>query len=271
MSVRTLQSPKPYSATVLADRVLKESPRPQATLAKYQAVWAVAQASGFSAPAVTRVFEGGVEMERLKGIRSLRGPFLAYQRGSSHDLFAQAGEALGRLHAGLPAAGPAWAAPMEFETALRRYGWAEDWRALPTATLHGDYSFSNVQVMPDGGLAVIDPCPNHASTFEVWETGPIYVDIGKFLSCLEGQVPPLQMLQTSPVRNGRLQEIFLKAYEEATESPLDRAAAHAFAYAAAAVQFRRRGKLRGAIKTSALYNRLRRNFPLPVKLRALAA
>ena len=65
--------------------------------------------------------------------------------------------------------------------------------SMPTVCLHGDFSFANVlfreteKAEPE--IVIIDPCANGGSTHHDWEAGPIYVDLGKFLSCLEGQVP----------------------------------------------------------------------------------
>lgn len=265
-------APAPYAATVLPDSVLKAAPQPEITAAKYVAVRAVADANAFRAPRVLSV-TGSIRLERLDDIESLRSAYLLHHATGSVDalrLIEAAGAVLGRLHAQMPASSQAWTPAPTFARALNAYGWSEDWKILHHAPLHGDFSFANVFVHgPSGQIAVLDPCPNGGSTFGAWEQGPAVLDLGKFLACLEGQVPPRHLLVLSRIRTENLQRGFLKAYEQASGISVDRPAAFAFAYAAATTQFRRRGPLKQAVKTAVLYNPMRFNYPLARKLRAM--
>ena len=258
--------------TVYADRVERVSGSLLATAAKYRAVHMVARRFCFVAPAVLGTDGDRMIMECLDGLVSLRRAYLERQHGGGWSAtFRKAGAVLAYLHTNMPESRTDWTPSTAFLKALRDYGWEGDWKALPMATLHGDYSFSNVHLTPEQEVAIIDPCPNKSSSYLPWERGPIYVDLGKFLACLEGQVPPRELPFLSYQASIDMQEEFLRSYEGITGQKIDRAAAHAFAYAAVTTQFTRRRPLTGWLKRGALYNRLRRNFPLRVKLRALAA
>jgi hypothetical protein len=134
--------------------------------------------------------------------------------------------------------------------------------------LHGDYSFANVFITTDARhqTVIIDPCANGGSTFNDWTQGPVYLDIGKMLACLEGQVSILNQVKRPSVgRVNLLQQQFVDSYQS-VGSQIDIGLAHSFAYAAASAQYCRRYGRAGSIHQAILYNRFRRNFPLHRKL-----
>lgn len=265
-----------YRADVLAKVVLKAAPNAMQVAAKYDAVHHIALEKSFIAPRVLGISDS-ITLEKLNNIISLRDIYIDCHlsrdaAGNSRDLIRRAGEVLGHLHAFMPTTTNEWVASKQFCTALKRYGW-ENWDAqLDRATLHGDYSFANVFVeQTTGKIAVIDPCPNGSSSFLPWECGPIYVDIGKFLACLEGQVPLRNQVSLSRKRCNLLQKDFIDGYQCASGKLIDLPTAFAFAYGTAKAQFLNRHNNLGQVKAAFLYNRLRRNFPLTKKLEAFSS
>lgn len=254
---------------MFSDRVEKYGPAPQAMARKYAAIERVGRDCGFVAPKVLAVNDDHIVLERLDGIVSLRHLYMSNRNDELNVAVRTSGGILAHIHRCLQAESAAlWQAPADFRRDLLRFYPEFPHSSLPRAILHCDFSFANIFVLPSSPtkLAVIDPCPNFASTHDVWTDGPVYLDIGKMLSCLEGQVAARhQLRRPSPARVNELQNIFLEAYA-ANGSPVDRRVAHAFAFATASCQFRRRFGILGALHRIALYSRLRGNFPLDRKL-----
>jgi hypothetical protein len=124
----------------------------------------------------------------------------------------------------------------------------------------------NVFECEDQKLGILDPCPNFGTTFDEWEIGPIYIDIGKMLSCLEGQVPFGDRARIpSKEVIWMLQSRFLEGYCSQGVG-VDIGLAHAFAYAVSRAQFLKRFPTVGAFRHRFLYNRFRQNYPLKRKM-----
>jgi hypothetical protein len=231
---------------------------------KYSAVHDIAVANGFLAPKVLKVRSGSVILERLGDMQPLEGLYLA-KNPRIEQVITRAGEVLALLHNNLPRGGTShWLPPPGFLNQMKRYlGRNLDVAALPEASLHGDYSFANVWITRDDprSIAILDPCANFGSTFDDWTVGPIYVDIGKMLACLEGQVSlRRQHRRPSSVRINELQRRFIEGYGRFRARP-DVETAHAFAFAVSSAQFYRRFGRASAIRSFALYNRFKGNFP----------
>jgi Phosphotransferase enzyme family len=246
--------------------VEKFSDDPYRLATKYKEIHQLSREFSFSAPHVIDVKSDRIILERLKDITPIRDFYICHQSNSIDHLLWKAGDVLARLHAGLR---KDLTTPWEPTDLFNHYaqiylGYTLDIKKLPHGVLHCDYSFANLFVQPDEAkrIAVIDPCANFGSTFTDWSIGPIYVDLGKMLSCLEGQVPARYQLQRPPrKRIDAMQRAFLDGYEEAAGLKLDMPTAHAFAYAAGCVQFRRRYGALGLVHATFLFNRFRRNFP----------
>jgi streptomycin 6-kinase len=254
---------------VFADHVEKYTADPASTARKYAAVHDIARLHGFLAPRVLDVRPDRVLLERMRDMQSLRELYVAGDSAALDAVVARAGEILALLHDNLPKAdGIDWSPPPGFLDLAQRYlGRPVDMFALPRATLHGDYSFANVLVtrQPPQSVVIIDPCPNFGSTFDEWTVAPVYIDVGKMLACLEGQIPiRRQHRRRSSARIAELQDKFIHAYEGSGRI-LDSDIAHAFAYAVASAQFYRRYGRLSAFHRFALYNRFRGNFPLSRK------
>jgi hypothetical protein len=232
---------------------------------KYAAVYDIAVANGFLAPKVLEVRSGSVILERLGDMAPLESLYLTNDPGAIDPAITRAGEVLALLHNNLPRADAVrWSPPPGFMDEIARYlGRRPDIRSLPDASLHGDYSFANVWVTRDNprSIVIIDPCANFGSTFDDWTVGPIFVDIGKMLACLEGQVAlRRQHRRPSSTRINDLQRRFIDGYGRFGSRP-DMETSNAFAFAVSSAQFYRRFGRASAIHRFALYNRFKGNFP----------
>ena len=250
---------------IFEDRVEKFTGTPAELARKYAAVHEVAAANGFRAPQVLNVRPDRVVLERLTDMEPLESLYVEGDRQTLARAIHRAGEVLALLHADLPSSNAAeWSAPQRILGAVRRYlGRDVDISQLPHATLHGDYSFANVWFTRGSSqsIVIIDPCANFGSTFDDWTVAPVYVDVGKMLACLEGQIPlRRQHLRPSPSRVNELQRHFIEGYERFGPK-LDVEMAHAFAFAVSSAQFYRRFGRLSALHRFALYNRFRGNFP----------
>lgn len=248
---------------IFADHVDKYADDPEAMACKYSAVHDIALANDFVAPKVLEIFPNRIRLERIRLTRSLRELYVGQAFQPLSDATRRAGEVLACLHRDLPRSGGIdWKPDLRFQQAIFRYGANLDYRSLPSATLHGDYSFANVFVgCSEQSISIIDPCANYGSTFDDWTSGPVYIDVGKMLACLEGQVPFRQMFRRRPAHEVKqLQREFVDGYSCYGED-LDLDIARAFAFAVVSAQFCKRYGRLSVIPRSALYNRFRRNFP----------
>jgi hypothetical protein len=254
---------------IFDNRVEKYTYTPSELARKYAAIQTIGRDFGFIAPKVLDIKKDRIILERLHGIRSLQKVYLDGDIAKLTIYIRHAGKVLGQIHSQLNSNRSAFWKPEEtfIRDIFQYYGSIPYFQSLKHASLHCDYSFANVFVDSSSEeLIVIDPCPNFASTHQIWTQGPIYLDIGKMLSCLEGQIPPWHLYRRlSSYDTVKLQHAFLDAYSETASAP-DVAVAHAFAYATAASQFRRRFGYLGVVHRTALYNQLVGNFPLRIKL-----
>ena len=257
--------PKSNSAIRLfADRVEKLTPDPALTASKYRALHEVAASGEFLAANVIDQREDRIVLQRIHHLTSIRELYIS----SDPRLDAaveKCGQVLAMIHGGLSWPGQAtWQPSKAYERDLKSYiGREIAVCALPQVVLHGDYSFTNLFIRneSDVRVVVLDPCPNYSSTHHEWERGPIYVDIGKMLSCLEGQVPARFFFSRPPPNRVReLQRLFISGYSRFA-GEIDERVAHAFAYANVSEQFRRRFGGLGLLRRNALYNWLRGNYP----------
>jgi hypothetical protein len=260
------------------DRVTKTTATPAETARKYAELHSVSAISNFTSPRVIEVGETFIAMERLDGLSPLSRHYLDAKSASglnqaTTDLFYQIGRILADLHRALPPhQSHPWVPPPSFELDLAKVlGRPVDLSTIPHAPLHADYSFANLFVQRSDlrRIVVLDPCANFGSTFYDRTVGPIYLDIGKMLACLEGQVKPVNQLAL-PTRQMRvgLQDAFLQGYEHTASFRLDRTLAHAFAYATASAQFARRGPIVSKVLLLGLYNRLKGNKYIGATARA---
>jgi hypothetical protein len=185
--------------------------------------------------------------------------------GASADAIAEAGRVLAAIHRDLEVEdSERWDPLAEFGDSLARAGVGADqqWQAAPEVCLHGDYGFSNVLWSPDTGkIAILDPSPDGYSTFVAGLRGPAYVDLGQFVSCLEGRVPLWFYPRIKWGRLDVLRGVFLDAYEKESGSIVDRGCVRRFGFAIAEANFhdRLRTKVGRRLANQVLYNRFKGN------------
>ena len=260
--------------TLYRDRVEKYTDTPQAMAAKYDALHRLAARHGFVSPRVLGVGKASIMLERIADIHSVRDVYLNFNHGigdadRQQALFRRIGEILALFHREMPVAdAQPWMADAFIARRLRRYyGRSVDVDRLPRATLHGDFGFSNVFIQGDDlerpTVVILDPCGNGGITRADWLFGPVHIDIGEMLSCLEGRIPFRQQTGLRRDCTQMLQAAFIGGYADVSGMDVDAGVAHAFAYSTAAAQFRFRFGRFGALFTGALYNRYwKANFPL---------
>ena len=251
---------------------------------KYQALHKLSRESGFVAPTSISIDEARnmVILERIHGIRSIREPYREFMKNQADEtavlsMFERAGRALAWIHLKLirPDASE-WTPDTIFLNAVSRYGLDEfKLGEEEKVQLHCDYGFANVFIRERSGeeadIVIIDPCAEGYSTRYDWCCGPRYIDVGKMLLSLEGQVPLSwqPMIRRDGVR--RLQNAFLDGYENVSGISLDRALCFSYAYAIGVCYFSSRYSPVGRLAAAVMYNRIwKRNFPLKRKLEWMA-
>jgi hypothetical protein len=251
---------------------------------KYDAIHRIALHEGFVAPKVVSYDErdGMLVLERIERLVSIRELYWLFMVKRSDEaiglaLMRRAGEILASLHLGLQSAQfSEWTPCASFTAALQDYGYHQtDMGTVPHAQLHGDFGFANIFVQGafrlDSPLVVIDPCADGYSSCEDLDRGPVYLDVGKFLVCLEGLIRPSRQLFLDPHKIARLQNAFLDGYAAKVPYAVDRVACFAFAYALGRLYFSKLYPRSKWLAIRMLYNRpWKRNFPLERKLETLA-
>jgi hypothetical protein len=244
---------------------------------KAHALWEVSQDSGFLCPEPV----GFIEDESVviyQNLRShgdwvsVRSAYLDCMTGSAIDeageqAIAEAGRVLGAIHANLhlESAEP-WSPTGSFRSSLERVGIGRPatlWEDESPVCLHGDFGFSNVLWSKDTGmLATLDASPDGYSTFAAGLLGPPYVDLGQFISCLEGRVPLFWYPRMKWDRLDRLRDTFVLAYEKEAGVAVDRETVRRFGFAIAEANFEDRLSFTIARRMASrtLFNKLKGNL-----------
>jgi hypothetical protein len=243
--------------------------------AKANALWEVAQRSGFVFPEPLDLNEAESvityrNLESQGDWEPVRKAYLDCMLGDDEDneaagVIAAAGRVLGAIHRELRLGdAEEWTPPIEFARSLERAGVGDErqWKAAEYVCLHADYGFSNVLWSKDTGtIATLDPSPDWYSTFAAGLRGPAYVDLGQFVSCLEGRVPLRYYPRIKWRRLDRLRDVFLDAYETEVGNTVDRDCVRSFGFAVAEANFQDRlsSKLSLSVARKVLYNRVKGN------------
>jgi len=227
-----------------AETVLKRYPsQAEVEYAKAKALWQIGQANGFVAPKPLEARPASQEVlfERLPKSWSIRTDYLRHLTAPAGDPAAirhcrEAGRVLGVIHRDLTlATSHVWEPSPRFLAALPRSArrkLPDAIRAAPMAFLHGDYGPENIEVTThasDSRLTVFDASPNFFSTFRTDERGPIYVDVGHFVSVIAGLVP--LRLQLGALWRNRLllTQAFIEGYEASSGITCNRSTVAIFA------------------------------------------
>ncbi|RYH00250.1 MAG: hypothetical protein EON58_00805 [Alphaproteobacteria bacterium] len=263
--------------TVADDHVVKVVENVDAVAEKYAAFYRLGQRFSFHAPSVLSVDRaaGALHLERIFYAASLRDLYSdAIYRSEYREmegLLFTVGRALANIHLNLTQeAAVDWVAPTTLKNRLSEYGYNIDHSPpVRRAILHGDFGYSNLFLRTDGQLVILDPCPDGIVTHGCWERAPVYVDIGRMLSCLEGAALPLRaIVRLNTATICRMQRTFLDGYRDVANFPVEDTAAFAFGYAIMMEQAAGSKGVGSIVKPALRYNRLvRRNFPLKRKLK----
>lgn len=214
---------------------------------KSLALWKIGLKSGFSYPKPLEidVKSDSIKFERIHNCRSIRNDYLKFMTQTNADsslgnVVRQAGRVLAAIHRDLTLSRKdVWEPSARFIKAARKAGCCDfesRYPTLPHVFVHGDYGFENIErigLPKPPQLVVFDASPNYFSTFSTRTYGPIYIDIGNFLSVLEGMVPLKNYPYFKWKRVKDLQLAFTDGYSEIWGSRCDLEIARVFSYASA--------------------------------------
>ena len=265
------------------DKVIKRVPSDVGLVAeKYRALHKISAGADFRAPVVLGIDGKNmtIALERIHDIESSRvayREFMSAAEPSNHSLklFERIGKSLAYIHSTLycDMRCKVWKPSRLFASAVEDYGFTESlWpENEPLVQLHGDYGFANVMVrgldQANPEIVIIDPCSDGYSCAYDWAQGPRYLDLAKMLLSLEGKVPYTYQYCIRNKRVCQLQGAFIKGYEAIYGRNLNLSLCYAYAYALGVCYFSARYPVSGGLRKTVLYNRrLRKNFPLDVKV-----
>ena len=189
---------------------------------------------------------GQIVFERIKESVSIRDDYIKFMTVPDAEaeafgaVFEYAGRVLGVIHRELSLADKhEWKPSQKFVAAAHKAGCA-DFDALagmvPHAYLHGDYGLENIERIGSRDrlqLAVFDASPNYFVTFHANAFGPVYVDIGNFLSALYGLISLKYYPFFKWKRVADLERIFLDGYSHTSGINCSLKVARIFSYASA--------------------------------------
>jgi hypothetical protein len=239
---------------------------------KADAIHQIGQLRGFDAPKPLKVCNGdnSIIFSRIYNYRSIRTTYLDYLKRrvgqvKNFEEFFEAGRVLACIHNHLSLPNHThWRPGKLFATAFRELGKDLDaaLEGTPQACLHCDYGFSNVNIHPDTKkLAIFDPSANGFVTQRTADFGTIYIDIGNFLSCIEGLIPLRQQIGVDWRLLTPIKEAFLSGYEQEADCDISRELASFFAYATARCYFSYKYEwpILGRMAMNVLYNSWKKN------------
>jgi hypothetical protein len=268
---------RPTGVFIAADSVYKEYPGAvEIEYEKALALFALARRAGFvmPEPLALDLERCAITYAREESDGLVRDHYLVALRGGSAsalEVIERVGRDLAIIHRDLRLeSSTTWVPTVPFVDALHRLGWrtaTRDIPRLPTAFLHCDYGWSNIHYRREGGgttLIVYDASPDGMSTFAADQVGPVYVDLGSFMSCLEGRIPGQEYLRLSWKKLPVVKEAFVRGYEDVSGTEVDRRVLARFSYGIAACYFHWHhgaGRMR-RIHEAILFNRLKGNWPI---------
>ena len=216
-----------------------------------------------------------IEFRKILNIKSIRHKYLDYMKKEVDkegvkQLFSKAGEVLAIIHNDLQLnCNENWQPSNTFIWAMEKLGVESELlfkKELPFAYMHCDYGFSNIHYIEKQNtsteLVVLDSSPNKFVTFRTDVVGPVYIDIGNMLSCIEGLVPisnyPFMKWKLLP----EIKKYFLDGYRAVFKSPISNEWAEKFSYATAQCYLVKKypWKIAQSLALKLLYNRYKGNI-----------
>lgn len=197
---------------------------------------------------------GRIQFERINNSRSIRLDYIRFMTAPDDEedvrsVFEYAGQILGIIHRELSLSDKhEWKPSEKFASAVVKAG-CSDFDALvgtlPHAFLHGDYGLENIELIgsPDESqLVVFDASPNYFVTFHANSFGPVYVDIGSFLSVLYGLISLKYYPFFKWQRVATLQGVFLDGYRQSSGIECNLEVVRIFSYASASSYLQKKYK-----------------------------
>ncbi len=214
-----------------------------------------------------------VKFENIKSEKSIREEYIAFMKDlikerDAVSLFERVGGVLATLHNSMMLNERNYWFPSEpFIKAMRKCGVNDIdsyTRRLPMTYMHCDFGFSNISVNNINGennIVIYDASPNNFTTFRTSNLGPIYIDIGNMISCLNGLVPVWNYFHMKWNKLPALKEAFLKGYRDKSECDVDMSWADKFSYATAYCYFNKQygESLKQKAAINMLFNKFKHN------------
>ena len=140
---------------------------------------------------------------------------------------------------------------------------------LPRAYLHCDYGISNIEYLKEETsikIVVYDSSPNKYYTEYVDTYGPIYVDVGCFISGINGLVPIYDYPFIHWDKINEVKQSFLSGYENYSGYKLNPYYVDMFAYGCANCYFSQKynSSILQYFAMKILFNSKKSNMPNPV-------
>ncbi len=215
---------------------------------KSELLWEIGREFNFLYPKPLRLDAKSkrIKFHQITESESIRSDYIAFmtardvQEEDVRGVFEHAGRVLGLIHRELLLPDKRdWTPSETFAAAAFKAGcpnFESLVATLPHAFLHCDYGLENLErigTMDEPQLVVFDASPNYFATFHANTFGPVYVDIGNFLSVLCGMVS----LKYYPFFKWRrvaiLQRMFLDGYTQTSGIECNSKVAGIFSYASA--------------------------------------
>ncbi|MCZ6804994.1 MAG: hypothetical protein O7D86_13995 [Proteobacteria bacterium] len=238
----------------------------------------IAMGNGFFSvePLTLKATENKISFKYLYATGSVRDLYREYlKKGDNKELMLnvtfEAGKILGNIHNNLILkTKKTWFPPQKFIDALVELGCPskEDLLInLPQAFLHCDYGITNIQYLEQDDsitIVVYDSSPNNYYTKYTDSYGPIYVDIGCFISGINGLVPIYDYPFIDWDKINEVKHSFVSGYESYKGCKLIPYYVDLFSYGCANCYFSHKYKssLLQYLAMKALFNRKKSNFPI---------
>jgi hypothetical protein len=243
---------------------------------KAMQLYDLSRAHGFSYPQpISQSHEGRIEFKKISNISSIRDEYIKFMKRKADkdfvkQLFLKAGEVLAIIHNNLKLdCNDHWHPSDIFAHAMNESGVDNEnllAGELPCAHLHCDYGFSNINYIKGGNnrlqLVVLDSSPNNFATFRTGAIGPIYIDIGNMISCIEGLVPVSNYLSMKWELLPEVRGYFLDGYKTYSKTAISIEWVNRFTYATAKCYLTKKypGKIRKKLALGLLFNKYKDNI-----------
>jgi hypothetical protein len=214
-----------------------------------------------------------IKFQNVKAEKSIREEYISFMRGMTGEqevyaLFERVGAVLAKLHNNMVLCDKKhWFPPEPFIKAMKKCGVSDIdsyTRRLPESYMHCDFGFSNISVNQKNGkkdIVIYDASPNNFTTFATNYLGPVYIDIGNMISCLNGLVPVRNYFFMKWNKLPALKTAFLNGYQDNTSNEIDIDWVDKFSYATAHCYFEKQygESLKQKAAITMLYNEFKHN------------